>query len=203
MKEYLILVSFISMEKEVCGRCSVSGSDMRSCSACKSVKYCSKLCQKNDWSNHRPICDDVCETYSKKITTEIDKLTACKKVMTVLFSLGNILVKGKIQCLKYKFLKLNDKYCGMLVTSTIKEDVLLKDKINILLHYTIPETGTFTSVFTSDPVHALACSNILEKKFNGINFEECIISIYIDVNKNECVVLLNENDKKKSKVITI
>ena len=28
------------------------------CSRCRKTRYCSRACQKNDWSNHRPHCND-------------------------------------------------------------------------------------------------------------------------------------------------
>ena len=35
--------------------CAAAG-DLKVCSACLQAKYCSSVCQANDWNNHRTIC---------------------------------------------------------------------------------------------------------------------------------------------------
>lgn len=39
-------------------RCAGCGTEdaVRTCTKCTKVKYCSKLCQKNDWKEHKPVC---------------------------------------------------------------------------------------------------------------------------------------------------
>ncbi|KAI0692464.1 hypothetical protein C8T65DRAFT_669582 [Cerioporus squamosus] len=43
-----------------CNNCYVSGEQKQlfSCSRCKSQAYCSRECQKADWKNHKPICEN-------------------------------------------------------------------------------------------------------------------------------------------------
>jgi hypothetical protein len=37
---------------EVCGK----GDGVRKCSKCKTVGYCGRDCQKQDWKNHKKVC---------------------------------------------------------------------------------------------------------------------------------------------------
>jgi hypothetical protein len=37
---------------ETCGK----GNDLKSCSRCKNVKYCSRECQVSDWPSHKTAC---------------------------------------------------------------------------------------------------------------------------------------------------
>jgi hypothetical protein len=39
----------------VCSKCS-SAADLRRCSGCKAVYYCSSTCQTGDWKRHKPAC---------------------------------------------------------------------------------------------------------------------------------------------------
>ena len=39
-----------------CGYCGEFGHNMKRCSACKIIRYCSKECQKKDWREHKTEC---------------------------------------------------------------------------------------------------------------------------------------------------
>ena len=43
------------MSESVCASCGSLDAIWR-CSACKSITYCSKLCQKNDFKKHKKVC---------------------------------------------------------------------------------------------------------------------------------------------------
>uniref|UniRef100_A0A0G4GPT6 MYND-type domain-containing protein n=1 Tax=Chromera velia CCMP2878 TaxID=1169474 RepID=A0A0G4GPT6_9ALVE len=45
--------------EERCAACGIGGAESRllKCSGCLRVKYCSKVCQKRHWTDHRPDCD--------------------------------------------------------------------------------------------------------------------------------------------------
>ncbi|CAM9617444.1 unnamed protein product [Hapterophycus canaliculatus] len=38
-----------------CAKCG-TGSDLKKCTRCRKVSYCSRECQRQDWSRHRPVC---------------------------------------------------------------------------------------------------------------------------------------------------
>ena len=52
-----------------CDNCLKEGDNFPFCSLCKSVNYCSKKCQKNDWSKHKMICKNI----SKQINQSNEK----------------------------------------------------------------------------------------------------------------------------------
>lgn len=47
---------------EFCTKCSKIG-DLKRCSRCKSVKYCSTDCQKSDWATHKAICAKIVASF--------------------------------------------------------------------------------------------------------------------------------------------
>ena len=55
LKSYTLTYS----EKTKCGysQCTKSGSNF--CSKCRDIMYCSKECQKKDWSNHKKECQSI------------------------------------------------------------------------------------------------------------------------------------------------
>lgn len=42
-----------------CKRCDKTGPDVKRCSRCGAVMYCSKTCQRADWKSHKPACATV------------------------------------------------------------------------------------------------------------------------------------------------
>ncbi|KAJ7575538.1 hypothetical protein C8J56DRAFT_1031581 [Mycena floridula] len=45
-----------------CARCSKTDSDLKICVKCRITRYCSKECQKADWSTHKKTCQPFTET---------------------------------------------------------------------------------------------------------------------------------------------
>lgn len=45
-----------------CHHCQVQSANLRKCSNCKEVWYCSKSCQTANWANHKPHCHEACGT---------------------------------------------------------------------------------------------------------------------------------------------
>ena len=42
-----------------CGRCPAADTQLRRCGSCLAVKYCSSVCQTEDWASHRLVCKNV------------------------------------------------------------------------------------------------------------------------------------------------
>ncbi|XP_011407549.2 PREDICTED: ubiquitin carboxyl-terminal hydrolase 19-like [Amphimedon queenslandica] len=51
-------VKFRNLPSKCCG-CGDKGSGFKRCSRCKSVEYCSRKCQEDDWSRHRKRCNEL------------------------------------------------------------------------------------------------------------------------------------------------
>jgi len=45
----------------VCGKCGKEAENMKKCSACKMIRYCSPECQKGDWKAHKKSCKKAAE----------------------------------------------------------------------------------------------------------------------------------------------
>jgi len=45
--------------KDVCLACGKKAENMKRCSGCKVSNYCSRECQKNNWNNHKSICEKL------------------------------------------------------------------------------------------------------------------------------------------------
>ena len=55
--------------------CCKEAAAMNLCSACKSARYCSKTCQKKDWTDHKTICTDL-----RKVRKQQESLTGLVEV---------------------------------------------------------------------------------------------------------------------------
>ncbi|KIK81444.1 hypothetical protein PAXRUDRAFT_832866 [Paxillus rubicundulus Ve08.2h10] len=54
-----VIKTYKSATRVACTKCGTILDKILTCQRCKSVWYCSKQCQKNDWSRHKPICTPV------------------------------------------------------------------------------------------------------------------------------------------------
>jgi len=63
---------------DCCGACGVEDTPDMVCAKCKTIKYCSKECQKNDWKSHKEMCKWVVKwkVVNKKETVPPGPLTA-------------------------------------------------------------------------------------------------------------------------------
>ena len=59
-------------EPRACGYCKQPG-DLKFCSACLSVRYCSTVCQKQDWQGHRQQCRKIAKGFIKFSVGDIEK----------------------------------------------------------------------------------------------------------------------------------
>ena len=59
-----------SYQDRVCAFCGKTGIKLRKCEACKSVRYCSTVCQKQDSGNHEKDCH-VVKVYPEGVFTDL------------------------------------------------------------------------------------------------------------------------------------
>lgn len=64
-----------------CGSATCTKEGSFTCSRCKSVKYCSKGCQRSAWGEHKGICKVVCERPGCGRVTLSVTCDRCKKVL--------------------------------------------------------------------------------------------------------------------------
>ena len=55
----------------VCSTCGTESKNTKSCSKCKTSRYCNKVCQKLHWSNHKKFCEKLAA--QKEATKEEEK----------------------------------------------------------------------------------------------------------------------------------
>lgn len=67
----------------ICCFCGCQDKKISQCTKCKQVYYCSRQCQKNDWSNHKKVCtqkkNEKCLICCQRIETESQKLVCSHK----------------------------------------------------------------------------------------------------------------------------
>jgi hypothetical protein len=49
-----------------CGGCGEMKRKMPKCSLCKLTRYCSPVCQKADWKEHKKGCKEICKDKAKE-----------------------------------------------------------------------------------------------------------------------------------------
>lgn len=54
-----------------CAICSRELEALRVCSGCKTISYCSTICQQSDWPKHKLICQAIKEIENRQITREV------------------------------------------------------------------------------------------------------------------------------------
>ena len=45
--------------------------NLKKCSRCKTVKYCSRACQKDDWKEHRAVCNAAAAAVTVTVTVTV------------------------------------------------------------------------------------------------------------------------------------
>lgn len=82
-----------------CKVCSKTNENMQICSACKSVDYCSRDCQKLDWKSHKTSCFRINQIYlsDKAIETVFDNKPFNKMVQYIHhFNITESAIKDKL-----------------------------------------------------------------------------------------------------------
>ena len=74
-----------------CGQHPAAGSKLRMCGGCHTAKYCTDLCQRGQWSEHKP----VCKTLGAARETAVSSLTRAAQdgdlaAATKLLETGNV-----------------------------------------------------------------------------------------------------------------
>lgn len=60
-----------------CAYCNNEMKDLKKCSQCKSVGYCSKTCQEKHWSEHKEICQNKKTLHSNESTVQLPRCSHC------------------------------------------------------------------------------------------------------------------------------
>ncbi|KAJ7499455.1 hypothetical protein FB451DRAFT_1358647 [Mycena latifolia] len=70
--------------KNVCAVCEKESADLKCCSKCRTVPYCSRECQAHDWLIHKPVCFKYIQSNIARSTTTVlgEKGRKGKKVRT-------------------------------------------------------------------------------------------------------------------------
>ena len=197
--------SLALMDRIVCHNCKIP-TKTKWCDACKSVKYCSKECQREHWPKHKNFCKITDPIVSEKVNEQFRQICKSIKISGILLALCHNLIKEPIKCLSFEFINSKGILCGRLQPHTLKEinpEDLCEDKVNIFLENMVPETGIYKTGLAAEYVYTLGCSNTYARFFDNYNdIDKCVINLFINLIKNECVINL-KNVEGKSKTITI
>jgi len=52
-------------KKRICSSCGVANVDVKHCMRCKFVQYCSPVCQRKHWKDHKPFCHELLDVIQK------------------------------------------------------------------------------------------------------------------------------------------
>jgi SET and MYND domain-containing protein len=78
-----------------CDRCFSLSSNLKRCSACKSVFYCCILCQKKEWLLHKYECQATVKLFKEKQRT----LTSSLRLMLRLWIKRRLQAEGVSECI--------------------------------------------------------------------------------------------------------
>nr|GAT42821.1 predicted protein [Mycena chlorophos] len=77
--------TFITAARSACGYCQTPLTDLKACSGCSTIRYCSKSCQKKHWPAHKKDCKPRSETvppgYADELVTAMDWLASWKPAL--------------------------------------------------------------------------------------------------------------------------
>ena len=82
-----------------CANCKKFGLKFKKCSACQSVYYCSRECQRSDWKKHKKVCK---KAKTKRKRPFLPTLRYCAGQRVKCFCESDRWEKGKIVALLYR-----------------------------------------------------------------------------------------------------
>jgi hypothetical protein len=144
--QFIIIMTHLKMTTKsnsilqtTCNNCT-SETNLKTCVKCKFVKYCSKECQINDWTEHKKVCSLYSNKKNLKAFNELfeynifDEYNALLKILSEPEPKNNKYVKARFNMLKYviKSIK-NDPIQGDYWDDEC--DILLKDAGKLLYEY--------------------------------------------------------------------
>lgn len=141
----------------VCHVCHKSSPTMKWCGKCRSVKYCSQECQKEDWTNHKSICKSFTQN---KTTVEYVRSFLTQKMHEFLFALAyyNKIDNKETICNLQRDEK-TGKFDATMLSMKIEDRDLLQDKINVIIKYDVGGDENFKTVVAVDKPVALKYYN--------------------------------------------
>lgn len=139
----------------VCNFCHKISPIVKWCGKCRSIKYCSQECQKEDWDDHKTYCRLF---YQNKTTVEYIRLFSTIKMDEFLFALAyhNALDTKETVC-NLERNKETGKFKAVMLSTKIEDKDLLKDKINVIIMYDVGGGQYFKVVVAVDRPVALKC----------------------------------------------
>lgn len=123
----------MSTDKEsVCDHCLKASNELKSCSVCENVKYCSSSCQKSAWPQHRALC----ETFHEKEQKDAINLFCNAKIHPFLMAYAYKIKKANpSQIGVCSFTKSDKGYIGSLSTADRDNFKLEGTKESIMVWY--------------------------------------------------------------------
>ena len=71
---WLLRVAYWERMCATCFRTSANAPSLLRCSGCKNLRYCSKLCQRNDWRSHKIVCPQISSILASNKFSDADEI---------------------------------------------------------------------------------------------------------------------------------
>lgn len=122
----------------VCNKCMICVRYVKTCTRCKSTRYCSKECQKDDWKRHKAECTQIIEAKSHKAPER--KVEVPKEKEPEMLKRNE--KESDMKCGVFKYTDPEGKVCTCIIS---KEELLLHQE---MIHFTVQAVrGMYITVY--------------------------------------------------------